>query len=151
MLRGVSNKVTSLLRLPTLALLSPSHPHRALHSTPRLPACWLTDTPNGPHPTGDVVLPGLLVAFCRRFDLAGRLPAARGYFGPCCAGYGGGLLLTYCALWFSWFGDEGQPGEARGSGAQQVTRQAGVGQGKAPHAVPRWRGTPASRQHAACS
>ncbi|PSC70351.1 signal peptide peptidase-like 3 [Micractinium conductrix] len=58
---------------------------------------------------GDVVLPGLLVAFCRRFDLAGRLPAARGYFGPCCAGYGGGLLLTYCALWFSWFGDEGQP------------------------------------------
>jgi signal peptide peptidase-like protein 2B len=55
------------------------------------------------------VLPGLLAVFCRRFDVAHRLPLARAYFPPCVAGYGAGLLLTYCALWFSWFGDEGQP------------------------------------------
>jgi len=33
----------------------------------------------------------------------------RGYFAPAVAGYGSGLLLTYTALLFSWFGDEGQP------------------------------------------
>ncbi|KAL4448488.1 hypothetical protein ABPG75_005707 [Micractinium tetrahymenae] len=58
---------------------------------------------------GDVVLPGLLAVFCRRFDLSNRLPPARAYFPLCLAGYGAGLLLTYCALWFSWFGDQGQP------------------------------------------
>lgn len=55
------------------------------------------------------MLPGLLAVFCRRFDLSNRLPPARAYFPPCLAGYGAGLLLTYCALWFSWFGDQGQP------------------------------------------
>ncbi|KAL4438186.1 hypothetical protein ABPG77_010547 [Micractinium sp. CCAP 211/92] len=58
---------------------------------------------------GDVVLPGLLAVFCRRFDLSNRLPLSRAFFPPCLAGYGCGLLLTYCALWFSWFGDQGQP------------------------------------------
>lgn len=63
-----------------------------------------------PHaPAGDVVLPGLLAVFCRRFDLSHRLPLSRAYFPPCVVGYGAGLLLTYCALWFSWFGDQGQP------------------------------------------
>ena len=55
------------------------------------------------------MLPGLLAVFCRRFDLTNRLTAGRSYFLPCVAGYGAGLLVTYCALWFSWFGDEGQP------------------------------------------
>jgi len=55
------------------------------------------------------VLPGLLAVFCRRFDISQRLPPRRGYFLPCVAGYGAGLLATYAALWFSLFGDEGQP------------------------------------------
>ncbi len=55
------------------------------------------------------MLPGLLAVFCRRFDLSNRLPLSRAFFPPCLAGYGCGLLLTYCALWFSWFGDQGQP------------------------------------------
>ena len=55
------------------------------------------------------MLPGLLAVFCRRFDLSQRLPLAKGYFLPCVVGYGGGMLLTYAALWFSWFGDQGQP------------------------------------------
>lgn len=55
------------------------------------------------------MLPGLLAVFCRRFDLSNRLPPARAYFPPCLVGYAAGLLLTYCALWFSWFGDQGQP------------------------------------------
>ena len=55
------------------------------------------------------MLPGLLAAFCRRFDASLRLPLSRAYFPPCLAGYGGGLLLTYAALWNSWFGDQGQP------------------------------------------
>lgn len=62
-----------------------------------------------PCAAGDVVLPGLLAVFCRRFDLTHRLGVARSYFLPCVLGYGAGLLVTYCALWFSWFGDEGQP------------------------------------------
>jgi signal peptide peptidase-like protein 2B len=28
---------------------------------------------------------------------------------PCAAGYAAGLFTTYAALWFSWFGDQGQP------------------------------------------
>lgn len=55
------------------------------------------------------MLPGLLAVFCRRFDISHRLPLKRGYFLPCVAGYGAGLLATYAALWFSLFGDEGQP------------------------------------------
>ena len=55
------------------------------------------------------MLPGLLAVFCRRFDISHRLPLKRGYFLPCVAGYGAGLLATYAALWLSLFGDEGQP------------------------------------------
>ena len=55
------------------------------------------------------MLPGLLAVFCRRFDLTHRFGLAGGYFLPCIVGYGTGLLTTYCALWFSWFGDQGQP------------------------------------------
>ena len=61
---------------------------------------------------GDIVLPGLLAVFTRRLDLAAAGPGGRracGYFLPCAFGYGAGLLLTYAALYFSWFGDSGQP------------------------------------------
>lgn len=87
---------------------------------------------------GDVILPGLLVALTRRLDIlmtasasaaGGALASSsasasssavkqRGcyccgkastYFVPTVMGYGGGLLLTYVALMFSWFGDQGQP------------------------------------------
>lgn len=55
------------------------------------------------------MLPGLLIVFCRRFDLVYRLGGKQAYFLPAVAGYAGGMLMTYCALWFSWFGDQGQP------------------------------------------
>ncbi|GBF97873.1 signal peptide peptidase-like [Raphidocelis subcapitata] len=58
---------------------------------------------------GDVILPGLLVALTRRIDVDARLPWPRGYFLPALAAYGCGLVLTYVALIFSLFGDQGQP------------------------------------------
>lgn len=58
---------------------------------------------------GDIILPGLLVALTRRLDVERRAPWPRGYFAPCLAAYGVGLTLTYVALVFSWFGDQGQP------------------------------------------
>lgn len=74
-------------------------PHSALGTNPAFALLGL----------GDVVLPGLLAVFCRRFDSLHRLPLARSFYMPCVCGYAAGLLLTYCALWFSWFGDQGQP------------------------------------------
>lgn len=32
-----------------------------------------------------------------------------GYWAPTCAAYGLGLGITYLALVYSWFGDQGQP------------------------------------------
>ena len=58
---------------------------------------------------GDVIIPGLLVAFARRADAEARAPWPRGYFAPALAAYAAGLVLTYVALVFSWFGDQGQP------------------------------------------
>ncbi|GAX77142.1 hypothetical protein CEUSTIGMA_g4588.t1 [Chlamydomonas eustigma] len=79
---------------------------------------------------GDVILPGLLVAYMRRVDLDLHLAASpslssaifssksRGgcnsvpwcsYWFPACVAYGTGLTITYAALYFSWFGDQGQP------------------------------------------
>lgn len=58
---------------------------------------------------GDVILPGLLVALTRRLDIAGRSSWHGGYYVASVMGYGAGLLLTYVALMFSWFGDQGQP------------------------------------------
>ncbi|KAG2440711.1 hypothetical protein HXX76_003568 [Chlamydomonas incerta] len=74
---------------------------------------------------GDVILPGLLVAYTRRTDLdlglagasAGASTAAAAvqhllkasYFPYTVLSYGAGLCLTYAALAFSWFGDQGQP------------------------------------------
>lgn len=73
---------------------------------------------------GDVILPGLLVVLMRRLDIMLTSSSSTGitsslkrqgccrhggYFVPTVMGYGGGLLLTYVALMFSWFGDQGQP------------------------------------------
>lgn len=58
---------------------------------------------------GDVVLPGLLAVFARRFDVLHGLSWAAGYCTPCVLGYAVGLGITYLALILSWFGDEGQP------------------------------------------
>ncbi|PNG62252.1 Signal peptide peptidase-like 2, partial [Tetrabaena socialis] len=58
---------------------------------------------------GDIILPGLLVAYTRRLDLDLGLSLLRSYFPYCAAAYGAGLLLTYAALAGSWFGDQGQP------------------------------------------
>ncbi|EFJ46292.1 hypothetical protein VOLCADRAFT_93422 [Volvox carteri f. nagariensis] len=68
---------------------------------------------------GDVILPGMLVAYTRRVDLDLRLsafslrgPASylyRSYFPYTILSYGAGLCLTYAALAYSWFGDQGQP------------------------------------------
>ncbi|KAF6265995.1 signal peptide peptidase-domain-containing protein [Scenedesmus sp. NREL 46B-D3] len=58
---------------------------------------------------GDVILPGMLVALTRRLDIAGKTTWHGGYYVASVMGYGAGLLLTYVALMFSWFGDEGQP------------------------------------------
>mmetsp|Transcript_27243 Transcript_27243/g.73614 ORF Transcript_27243/g.73614 Transcript_27243/m.73614 type:complete len:548 (-) Transcript_27243:211-1854(-) len=58
---------------------------------------------------GDIVLPGLLVAFLHRLDLDKHCSLMQGYFLPSCLGYAGGLALCYAALYNSWFGDQGQP------------------------------------------
>mmetsp|Transcript_10247 Transcript_10247/g.26088 ORF Transcript_10247/g.26088 Transcript_10247/m.26088 type:complete len:574 (+) Transcript_10247:269-1990(+) len=58
---------------------------------------------------GDIVLPGLLVAFTRLADLRLGLLWPRGYFAPVLTGYGVGLLLTYLALMFHVGGSHGQP------------------------------------------
>lgn len=58
---------------------------------------------------GDVVLPGLLAVFAARFDAATGLGLSRGFFVPVAVGYAVGLLLTWGALVFSIFGDQGQP------------------------------------------
>mmetsp|Transcript_35632 Transcript_35632/g.79248 ORF Transcript_35632/g.79248 Transcript_35632/m.79248 type:complete len:564 (-) Transcript_35632:687-2378(-) len=60
---------------------------------------------------GDVILPGLLVAYTRRLDIDLHLTASliRSYFPATVLSYAAGLMLTYVALVFSWFGDQGQP------------------------------------------
>ena len=68
---------------------------------------------------GDVVLPGLLVAMARRWDVfkqnrrcGGAVEVSInsiGYFAPMVGAYGGGLLVTFVALAYGWGGDQGQP------------------------------------------
>ncbi|GIL57826.1 hypothetical protein Vafri_13059 [Volvox africanus] len=68
---------------------------------------------------GDVILPGMLVAYTRRLDLdlgasfsqfcAPVSYLSRAYFPYTLISYSAGLCLTYAALAFSWFGDQGQP------------------------------------------
>mmetsp|Transcript_33824 Transcript_33824/g.95756 ORF Transcript_33824/g.95756 Transcript_33824/m.95756 type:complete len:423 (+) Transcript_33824:586-1854(+) len=58
---------------------------------------------------GDIVLPGLLVAYSRAVDVARGRTLVNGYFLYIAAGYAVGLTLTYLALVFSIFGDAGQP------------------------------------------
>ncbi|XP_030629783.1 signal peptide peptidase-like 2 [Chanos chanos] len=45
---------------------------------------------------GDIMVPGLLVAYCHRFDIL--MQSSRIYFLACTIGYGIGLLITFVAL-----------------------------------------------------
>ncbi|KAM9323110.1 signal peptide peptidase-like 2 [Pholidichthys leucotaenia] len=45
---------------------------------------------------GDILVPGLLVAYCHRFDILTQ--SSRIYFMACTIGYGVGLLITFVAL-----------------------------------------------------
>ncbi|XP_054031229.1 signal peptide peptidase-like 2B [Dryobates pubescens] len=45
---------------------------------------------------GDILVPGLLVAYCHRFDI--QVQSSRVYFVACTIGYGIGLLVTFVAL-----------------------------------------------------
>lgn len=61
---------------------------------------------------GDVILPGLLVSFLRRCQVQAADPSSRShisYFFLSSVAYCVGLMLTWTALEFSWFGDQGQP------------------------------------------
>ncbi|KAM6467306.1 signal peptide peptidase-like 2B isoform 2-T2 [Liasis olivaceus] len=53
---------------------------------------------------GDILVPGLLVAYCHRFDI--QVQSSRVYFVACTIGYGIGLLVTFAAL--AWM-QKGQP------------------------------------------
>lgn len=59
---------------------------------------------------GDVVVPGLLIAMLRRFDVAVGRRIACGYMLPGLLAYSMGMLLTDLALAYSIFGSKGQPG-----------------------------------------
>lgn len=58
---------------------------------------------------GDVILPGLLAGYARRLDIDLQVRWWQGYFPATTVAYGVGLVLTYLALIFEWFGDQGQP------------------------------------------
>lgn len=45
---------------------------------------------------GDILVPGLLVAYCHRFDI--QVQSSRVYFVACTIAYGIGLLVTFVAL-----------------------------------------------------
>ncbi|XP_055227154.1 signal peptide peptidase-like 2B isoform X3 [Gorilla gorilla gorilla] len=45
---------------------------------------------------GDILVPGLLVAYCHRFDI--QVQSSRVYFVACTVAYGVGLLVTFVAL-----------------------------------------------------
>ncbi|KAM9102353.1 signal peptide peptidase-like 2B isoform 2-T2 [Sarcophilus harrisii] len=53
---------------------------------------------------GDILVPGLLVAYCHRFDI--QVQSSRIYFVACTIAYGIGLLITFVAL--AWM-QRGQP------------------------------------------
>ncbi|KAK8587996.1 hypothetical protein V6N13_086954 [Hibiscus sabdariffa] len=56
---------------------------------------------------GDIILPGLLVAFSLRYDLLTKTPLRAGYFIWAMTAYGLGLLVTYVAL--NMMDGHGQP------------------------------------------
>ncbi|GAB4834171.1 Signal peptide peptidase-like 3 [Ancistrocladus abbreviatus] len=56
---------------------------------------------------GDIIFPGLLISFSRRFDKANKKRLANGYFLWLAIGYGVGLFLTYLALYL--MNGHGQP------------------------------------------
>ncbi|XP_011656474.1 signal peptide peptidase-like 5 isoform X2 [Cucumis sativus] len=56
---------------------------------------------------GDILFPGLLVSFTRRFDKAQKKSKCNAYFPWLLVGYGTGLFLTYLGLYF--MNGHGQP------------------------------------------
>ncbi|KAG9154454.1 hypothetical protein Leryth_023904 [Lithospermum erythrorhizon] len=56
---------------------------------------------------GDILIPGLLVAFCFRFDKANKKGWRDGYFLWLTVGYGMGLFITYLGLYI--MDGHGQP------------------------------------------
>lgn len=69
-----------------------------------------------------------LLAGKRRAGCCGRSSGGGGggYFVPAVMGYGAGLLLTYVALMFSWFGDQGQPVSIGGAGLGFAAHDRGL-------------------------
>uniref|UniRef100_A0A803MY07 Uncharacterized protein n=1 Tax=Chenopodium quinoa TaxID=63459 RepID=A0A803MY07_CHEQI len=55
---------------------------------------------------GDILVPGLLVSFCYRYDKAHKKGLINGYFFWLVIGYGVGLIFTYIALSLM---EQGQP------------------------------------------
>lgn len=58
---------------------------------------------------GDVLMPGLLVAYARRLDICMERNLLKGYFLHSSIGYGVGLLVTYGAQFLRLGGGRGQP------------------------------------------
>ncbi|GAB2295811.1 Signal peptide peptidase-like 3 [Dionaea muscipula] len=56
---------------------------------------------------GDIIFPGLLLSFSRRFDKANKKGSASGYFLWLAIGYGLGMFLTYVGLYL--MDGQGQP------------------------------------------
>ncbi|GMH43266.1 hypothetical protein BSKO_11188 [Bryopsis sp. KO-2023] len=76
----------------------------------RVPSIW--DSGLGEYSIlgyGDVLMPGLLVAYTRRLDLSMNRVGWRGYFPATVISYGVGLLLTYGAQYLKVGGGRGQP------------------------------------------
>lgn len=70
---------------------------------------------------GDCVVPGLLIAMLRRFDVAVDRTLASGYMLAGLMAYSVGLLLTDLALAYSVFGSKGQPGAQLGAVTRWLT------------------------------
>ncbi|XP_043910678.1 signal peptide peptidase-like 2B [Protopterus annectens] len=80
------------IRLPTFKVLP------MVLKVPRLNASPLAlcDRPFSLLGFGDVLVPGLLVVYCHRFDI--QVQSSRIYFVACTVAYGIGLLVTFVAL-----------------------------------------------------
>uniref|UniRef100_A0A667YJQ9 Signal peptide peptidase-like 2B n=1 Tax=Myripristis murdjan TaxID=586833 RepID=A0A667YJQ9_9TELE len=80
---------------------SDSSPHEKLPMVLKVPRLnssplALCDRPFSLLGFGDVLVPGLLVAYCHRFDIL--MQSSRIYFVACTIAYGIGLLITFVAL-----------------------------------------------------
>uniref|UniRef100_A0A8C7IWF0 Signal peptide peptidase-like 2B n=2 Tax=Oncorhynchus TaxID=8016 RepID=A0A8C7IWF0_ONCKI len=84
--KGCSLSLLAFLQLP-MVLKVPR-----LNSSPLA----LCDRPFSLLGFGDILVPGLLIAYCHRFDIL--MQSSRFYFLACTIGYGIGLLITFVAL-----------------------------------------------------